>query len=73
MPVSLLFFFERLFDTPQQIEQQAREKRTVLEGEDEGEGDPPALVCRVCGYQGPERHYCPTCLADTMRPPRRTR
>lgn len=24
--------------------------------------------CRVCGHQSGDGRYCPTCLADTMRP-----
>ena len=23
--------------------------------------------CKLCEYQGPEPHFCPSCLADTMR------
>jgi rubrerythrin len=66
--VSIMKPFERLFDTPAQIEMQAREERADAEGEPEGEGDPPMYRCRVCGLEAPIRHYCPTCLADTMKP-----
>jgi hypothetical protein len=31
-------------------------------------GPPRTFECRVCGYLGPEPSFCPTCLAETMRP-----
>jgi hypothetical protein len=41
---------------------------------DETDLTPPALQaeasrhrCRVCGYEGGEREFCPTCLAGTMQ------
>ena len=71
--VSSLFLFERLFDTPQQIEREERDKRMDLAGARDVDGDPPTLRCRVCAHEGPERHYCPTCLSDTMRPFRRAK
>ncbi len=24
-------------------------------------------LCRVCAHEGPEKLFCPTCLAETMR------
>lgn len=30
--------------------------------------DPPhGYECRVCGHQGDESAFCPTCLAETMQ------
>jgi len=32
------------------------------------DGPPPGhYVCRVCGHEGPEKVFCPVCLAETMR------
>jgi hypothetical protein len=66
--MSVMFAFERLFDRPAQIEMAAREHRKELEGEPEREGEPPLYRCRICELEAPMRHYCPTCLADTMKP-----
>jgi hypothetical protein len=33
---------------------------------------PPQYRCRVCGHLGPERSFCPTCLAETMEKAPRT-
>ncbi|HEY4186488.1 MAG TPA: hypothetical protein VGP07_15535 [Polyangia bacterium] len=31
------------------------------------DGPPPATyVCRVCAHEGPEKLFCPKCLAETM-------
>ncbi len=34
----------------------------------EAAGDGPAYECKICGFQGDDGAFCPTCLADTMRP-----
>ena len=73
--MSMLWAFERLLWTPEQIEVAAREQRVEVEGEDEDAAAPPTQRCRVCAYEGPERPFCPHCLADTMVaiPPPRAR
>jgi len=36
----------------------------------ENSGAPPTLYrCRVCAHEGPEKVFCPKCLAETMRKP----
>jgi len=36
----------------------------------EDSGPPPQLyLCRVCAHEGPEKVFCPKCLAETMRKP----
>ena len=57
---------EKLFETPQEIEEEAREWEQHLAPSTKKEGDPPTFRCRVCGLESPERAYCPECLADTM-------
>lgn len=60
---------EKLFESPAAIEAREREKVAELRYQQKGgDADPPTFECRVCGYQWQERGYCPTCLADTMRP-----
>lgn len=57
---------ERLFQTPQEVEEEGREQRQVLAPTKKREGDPPTYRCRVCGLEAADPAYCPTCLADTM-------
>jgi rubrerythrin len=59
---------ERLFEAPQEIEENDRQFQQTLAPDLKKEGDPPIFRCRVCGLQSPERAYCPDCLADTMEP-----
>ncbi len=59
---------ERLFEAPQEIEEQDRQRRQDLQPTRKPEGAPPIFRCRVCALESPERAYCPTCLADTMEP-----
>ena len=59
---------ERLFEAPQEIEEQDRQRQLDLQPTKKKEGDPPIFRCRVCALESPERAYCPECLADTMEP-----
>jgi rubrerythrin len=59
---------ERLFESPQEIEERDRERQQHLVPSKKKEGDPPVFRCRVCGLESPDRAYCPECLADTMVP-----
>ncbi|HUQ06798.1 MAG TPA: hypothetical protein VM261_30050 [Kofleriaceae bacterium] len=65
--MSMLWLFDRLLGDPARVEREERERATARAPRPEVDADPPDLECRVCAYRGPER-YCPTCLADTMRP-----
>jgi len=65
--MSLIWPLERLFESPAKIEERQREKQGAAHAEaNDEEGDPPTFRCRVCGYEGPQRVFCPDCLADTM-------
>ena len=64
---------ERLFEAPQEIEEQDRQRQQDLQPSRKQEGDPPVFRCRCCGLESAERAYCPDCLADTMEPLERTR
>jgi hypothetical protein len=59
---------ELMFQSPEEIEEEAREQRQVLAPARKQDGDPPVFRCRACGLESPERAYCPECLADTMVP-----
>ena len=63
--MSMLWAFERMLWRDEKVEEEQRELRMALEPDDEDAAAPPALQCRVCGYEGAE-YYCPRCLADTM-------
>jgi rubrerythrin len=67
--MSPIWSLERLFEPPASIEAREREKLAARRREEDGgEADPPTFVCRVCGFEWQERGYCPSCLADTMKP-----
>ncbi len=70
--MSMVWLWNRVFGEPRRIEQEERAEKQVREPVREMDTGPPPLLCRACGYEGPER-YCPTCLADTMSAPRRKR
>ena len=65
--MSLLWAWERMLWPDEFIEAEARELEATRARKDEDDAAPPALRCKACGYEGPER-YCPECLADTMQP-----
>jgi len=56
---------------PEQARREAEGLRVARElPQREGAGAPPDLYrCRVCAHEGPERLFCPKCLAETMRKP----
>ena len=59
---------------PVQARQREEERRKDREQPIRSEAvAPPELACRICGYRSTEVAYCPTCLADTMEPVRRTK
>jgi rubrerythrin len=64
--VSILFHFTKLVDPMIHRIEEAERKRLREQDPRAAEGDPPVYRCRVCGLEGPERSYCPACLADTM-------
>ncbi len=67
--MSPIWAFERLIEPPYAIEAREREKVAAQRREEDGgEADPPTFQCRVCGFEWLHRGYCPTCLADTMKP-----
>ena len=68
----MLWMFERLFWRDAKVVEEQREHTRARARPDEDEAAPPALRCKACGYEGPER-YCPHCLADTMVKPRHSR
>jgi hypothetical protein len=62
---SIVTSLERLFESPVKIEERAREEKAARSEGESQPGDPP-YQCRVCGFEGTDGSYCPTCLADTM-------
>lgn len=69
--MSMLWAFERLLWRDSKVVAEQREHAQARARPDE-DAAAPALRCRACGYEGPER-YCPHCLADTMVKPRAAR
>lgn len=65
-----MFTFERLFDTAVTIEKRERAKKQDLQtGRKRRRGGRPrAYRCHVCAFESEDPSFCPTCLADTMRP-----
>jgi hypothetical protein len=59
---------ERLFETPQEIEEADRQRQQDLRPTQKPDADPPTFRCRVCHLISADRAYCPVCLADTMQP-----
>ena len=54
---------------PAEAKRREEERRKDREQPQRAEtGEPPhAFECRVCGHQGNESDFCPTCLAATMQ------
>lgn len=63
--MSMLWAFERLLWRDEKVVEERREHDQARAPAEEDDAAPPALRCKACGYEGPER-YCPHCLADTM-------
>jgi rubrerythrin len=66
--VSIVESLKRIVDP---VEARAREEELRVQREQpkrERDGDPPSFVCRVCGHEGTEPDFCPSCLAETMIP-----
>jgi rubrerythrin len=62
---------ESLLKLVDPVQARAREEERRVAREQpkrDHDGDPPLFTCRVCGHEGPEKSYCPSCLADTMVP-----
>ena len=56
-------------EPPSAIESRERERVAAQRREEDGgEADPPTFQCRLCGFEWQHRGYCPSCLADTMKP-----
>jgi rubrerythrin len=70
--MSMVWLWNRIFGEPRRVELEERAEKQARVPLRATETGPPELVCRACGYHGPER-YCPTCLADTMKEVRRKR
>lgn len=68
----MLWAFERMLWRDAKVVEEQREHARARAPLDEDEAAPPALRCKACSYEGPER-YCPRCLADTMVKLRRPR
>jgi hypothetical protein len=70
--VSILESLTKLVDPVAARAQEAERERLRTPARQSPAGPPPTFECRVCGYLGPEPSFCPTCLAETMRPSDRT-
>jgi hypothetical protein len=70
--MSMLWAFERLLWRDDKVVEERREHAQARARTGEDDAAPPALCCKACGYEGPDR-YCPRCLADTMVKLRRPR
>jgi len=79
--MSLLWSLRKYVDSIEhrQQEDDRKKKREVRPAEADGADGEVELVpkvnarivdgaCRVCGYEGDAKSYCPTCLAETMEP-----
>ena len=68
--VSIVESLKKLVDPvrARQEEEERRADRERPDADDDGGPPPPKRRCRVCGHEGPERQFCPDCLAETMRP-----
>ena len=68
--MSILYSFKKFVDpdTARIEEAAARIERERPAADDDGGRPPEHYECRVCGQQSTEPAFCPTCLADTMRP-----
>jgi len=65
--MSMFWLWDRLTGDPDRVAEEMREEAAARAPTEEDDAAPPALRCRVCGYEGAER-FCPTCLAGTMVP-----
>ena len=66
--MSIIESLVKLVDPIQARQQQEEQRRTREEPKRTHAGDPPRFACRVCGFVGDDKAYCPECLADTMEP-----
>jgi rubrerythrin len=69
--MSILTSFKKLVDPETaRIEEAERKAQREMPKRD-ASGDGPAYQCKICGHLSDDAAYCPTCLADTMRPVKR--
>jgi hypothetical protein len=66
--VSIIESLTKLVDPMAAREREAERERLRAGSQQTPAGPPKTFECRVCGYLGPEPSYCPSCLAETMRP-----
>lgn len=82
--MSLMWTLRKFVD-PLEWRKESEEKRAarelVVEQPNDGGGGPAVArlarpaeewTCRICAYESAAGDYCPTCLADTMQPRRRS-
>jgi hypothetical protein len=66
--MSIIESWKRLVDPAGAREDAAERERLRQPARQTESGPPPTFECRVCGHLGPEPAFCPSCLAQTMRP-----
>jgi len=66
--MSIIESLKKLVDPEQAREEEAGRLVARELPRREEAGPPPASYrCRVCRHEGPEKVFCPVCLAETMR------
>jgi rubrerythrin len=66
--MSILTSFKKLVDPETARIEEAERKRDREQPKREADGDGPGYRCHVCGLTSDDQIFCPTCLAETMRP-----
>jgi hypothetical protein len=66
--MSIIESWKKLVDPAGAREDEADRERLRQPARQTESGPPPTFECRVCGHVGPQPAFCPTCLAQTMRP-----
>jgi hypothetical protein len=66
--VSIIDSLTKLVDPMAAREREAERERLRARPARTAAGPAPTFECRVCGFLGTDPRYCPTCLAETMRP-----
>jgi hypothetical protein len=69
--MSIIESWKKLVDPAGAREDAAERERLRQPARQTEAGPPPTFECRVCGHLGPESAFCPSCLAQTMRPSNR--